>query len=146
MSDVSRRTLLLGAGAWGVAGFAAPTGSASGSAAALRAPASAPVTTGAAVGLPHRSHFVPGLGARFQAAGSTGTYPLDLVDILDVTPTPGDRERSFNLIFAVAGDAMPAEGLYRIDAAGVAAADLFLSPVGSAAGRRELQALVNRSA
>lgn len=145
MSDVSRRTLLLGVGALGVAGFAAPIGAASGvSAAALRP--SAPVAGPDPVGLPHRSHFAPGLGARFQAVGSAGTYPLDLVEILDVTSAPGDRERSFNLIFAVAGETSPAEGLYRIDATGVAAADLFLSPIGRPAGRPELQALVNRSA
>jgi hypothetical protein len=146
VSDVSRRTLLLGAGALGVAGFAAPAGAASGvSAGPLQTPSPAPAPV-AAPDLPHRSHFVPGLGTRFQAAGDAGTYPLDLVDILDVAATAGDRERSFNLIFAAADGATPGEGMYRVAGAGVAAVHLFLSPVGSHTGRRELQALVNRSA
>jgi hypothetical protein len=142
--DVSRRSLLLGAGVLGVAGLAAPMGfPREASARSVPSPTS---QLAVASDIPGRSHFVPGLGARFQATGAAGTYPLDLVDILDVTPTTGgDPERSFNLIFTAAGDATPREGLYRLSSSAVPAADLFLSPVGNHSRRRDFQALVNRS-
>ncbi len=148
MLEVSRRTVMaLGAGAVGavaVGAFATPA-VAGGTPAAFAAELPA-FTPAPAAELPIRSHFAGHEGETFVATASGAALALTLTEIDDVPPAIGtEDENRFNLIFTVQGAAQAAPGVYEITHPSVPAALLFASPVG-ASKRRQLQALVNRSA
>lgn len=139
--------MAFGAGAVGavaVGAFASPA-VASGAPAVL--PVALPAFTPApAAELPIRSHFAGYEGETFVATASDVALALTLAEIDDVPPAIGtDDENRFNLIFTVQGSAQAAPGVYEITHPSVPAALLFASPVG-ATKRRQLQALVNRTA
>lgn len=99
--------------------------------------------TGGPLPIPGRSAYLRGLGHPFRAVGDGGRFGLRLVDVTDLAGARGaDPELSFNLIFCPTSPGA-APGIYRLGAAKVPEADLFLSPVSRSDA--ELQVLVNRS-
>ncbi|KQS69078.1 hypothetical protein [Modestobacter sp. Leaf380] len=138
---VSRRHVLAGAGALGLAGALGP----------LVAPAALAVDASAVRGplpVPGRSAYLGVVGAVFTAVtGDAVAHELRLRAVLDPTTVPADPESAFTLALEDlgAGTRPLQEGIVELATPGVGTAVLFLSPVG-AVGERELHAVVRRGA
>ncbi|MDI2098992.1 DUF6916 family protein [Ruicaihuangia caeni] len=140
MPTLSRRSLLAGAGAVGVAAVAtavvvgAPR---SPSASTASDPATVPEVQRELV----RSRFAPHVGDTFvfEAEGRSASLVLDAID--DVAPVvEPDDEHRFNLLFTPAGGELPA-AVYRVRHPDAGDAWLFVSSVGTGGSTRH-QALV----
>jgi hypothetical protein len=140
MPQLTRRSVLaLGAGATGAAALVSVAGATPAFAAA--APAAAAATASLT-----RAHFKPGLHAVFTATLAKRVYQLTLSEIVDLPHAAAKHSNDcFSLVFATRAADNPAEGIYTLQAKGVAATTLFLSKTTLASGKRQLQAVVNRA-
>ena len=92
-----------------------------------------------------RSRFTPFLGSTFRMTGAGDDVDVVLTEIGDLRPvTRADDDRRFALLFAAPRGHGPADGTRTFTRAGFGAIDLFVSPVGSGAGARHYEAIINR--
>ena len=134
----SRRQLLQGAGALAL-WVSAPVRWVAGAWAA-------PAKTATAPSWYSRASFVPLVGTQFSVSTTaTSVAPLTLVEISDLTPTPGKKGSSdgrFSLLFT--GAARFAQDTYPIRNDTLGNSNLFVVPVGSQNGGARYEVIVNR--
>ncbi|MCW2755727.1 MAG: hypothetical protein JWQ32_3138 [Marmoricola sp.] len=90
-----------------------------------------------------RSDYRRAVGKVFTARHGRHSYRLRLKHIHDLAhTTAGQRQHSFNLVFAPVGSGHVPDGIYVLRSTHARVHTLFLSSIGS---QRAMQALVNRT-